>query len=59
MTEPIVLTGNILKGGQEHLPVLIVPKNWLSLVSSACDMIDGTLKFKTQGTCHSRMPLQK
>jgi hypothetical protein len=53
MAEPIVPMGNMLKGVQEHLSVLIVFENCLSLVSSARDVIDSAREFYTQRTCHS------
>jgi len=52
MTEPVVSMSNIRKGIQEHLPVLIVSENCLSLIPSARDVIDSTWKFYTQRTCH-------
>jgi hypothetical protein len=52
VAEPIVPKGNIRKGIQENLSVLIVSENCLSFVSSACDVIDSTWKFYTQRTCH-------
>jgi hypothetical protein len=52
VAEPIIPKGNIRKGIQEHLSVLIVSENWLSLVSSARDVVDSTWKFYTQRTCH-------
>jgi hypothetical protein len=52
VAEPIVPKGNILKGIQEHLSVLIVSENCLSFVSSARDVIDSTWKLYTQRTCH-------
>jgi len=53
VAEPIVPKGNIRKGIQENLSVLIVSENCLSFVSSACDVIDSTWKFYTQRTYHS------
>jgi hypothetical protein len=52
VAEPIITKGNIRKGIQEHLSVLIVSENCLSFVSSARNVIDSTWKFYTQWTCH-------
>jgi hypothetical protein len=52
VAEPMVPKGNIPKGIQEHLSVLIVSENCLCFVSSARDVIDSTWKFYTQRTCH-------
>jgi hypothetical protein len=52
MADPVVSMGNIRKGIQEDLSVLVVSENCLSLISSASDVIDSSWKFYTQWTCH-------
>jgi hypothetical protein len=48
MAEPIVPVGNIRKGGEEALSVLIAAKNWFSVISAARNMIDSAWKFLNQ-----------
>jgi hypothetical protein len=54
VTDPVIAFVDVLKGIEEHFPIMVIFKNELLFVPAGSDVVDGTGVFDTKWTGHER-----